>query len=71
MKRSIREAKTEELIEALSERKGIEYIETDESEQCEITIDTAGDALPTHRYHSSGKAGPEIILRYVPPMEGS
>jgi hypothetical protein len=70
MKRSIREATTKELIEALSERKGIEYIETDESEQCEINITTAGDALPTHRYRSSGKPGPEIIIRYVPPAGG-
>jgi len=66
MKRSIKNATTEELIEALSERAGIEYIETDESERCQINVSTAGDALPRHRYNSAGKVGPEIIIRYTP-----
>lgn len=66
MKRSLREAATEELIDALSEREGIEYIETDESEWCRIDITTAGDALPPRRYRSEGKIGPEIIVRYTP-----
>ena len=66
MKRSIREAKTEELIEALMVREGIEYIETDESEKTALTIESASGedlALPAQRYQSLGRVGPEIIIR--------
>jgi uracil phosphoribosyltransferase len=70
MRKTIKTSTTRELIDALAERKGVEYIETDESEQCEINIATADDALPTHRYHIAGEPGPEVIFRYVPPAEG-
>ena len=66
MKRSIREAKTEELIEALMVREGIEYIETDESEKTALTIESASGcalSLPQQRYQSLGRVGPEIIIR--------
>ena len=64
MKRSLKEATTQELIEALSIKKDIEYIETDESERCQITVASAGDAEPARRYQSAGSVGPEIIIRY-------
>lgn len=67
MKRSLREATTEELIEALSGRDSIEYIVTDKDERCQIIVENQTKQL----YKSTGRYGPETIIRYIQPAGGS
>ena len=71
MKRTLREATTAELIDAILLKDDIEMVQTDTSERCQIIIESNKKGkLPGHLYRSTGRYGPEVIIRYIiPPQE--
>lgn len=52
---------TEELVNELSKREGVELIGVDVTDKCHITVNNEHDA----RIYSSQREGPEILLRII------